>query len=370
MRRPWLVRVLLLVALLTLTATAPARPLQVTFINPGFEDRGFWKAVTDTMSAAATQLDISLDVRYGNRQWPEMVQQAEAAIAARPRPDFLILVNEYQQGARLLERADEAGIPTLMLLNTLTAEQRAEHGDARGRRQHWIGSLTPDNEIAGYEMAASLVRAGRRAGLASDGTITLLTLAGDNNTPASMFRLDGLDRARGEFPVLTEARRMAVNWSREKAHRRTALWLAGDQPLEAVWAANDPIALGAIQALEEAGLTPGEDVVVAGLNWSAAAVREVRAGRMTLTHGGHFLAGAWAMVLLYDYANGNDFARPDPHVRFPMTAITAANAEAFAERVGDRDWSRVDFRAFTRTHNPQQSRYAFTLQRLLEATAP
>ena len=353
------------------THGAQAKRPKVTFINPGFADKGFWKAVTDTMTAAAEQLGFELEVRSADRQWPKMVREAEQVIGLADKPDFLILVNEHQQGARLLELADKAGIPTLMLLNSLTQEQRDSYGAPRKELKNWLGSLTPNNEIAGYEMAQSLVHAIEARKNSNSASIALLTLAGDNTTPASLFRLQGLDRALDEYPVLKEQRRISVNWSADEAYKRTQLWLKSGQPLSAIWAANDPIALGALNAIREAGLKPGIDVAVSGLNWSPEAIEHVRNGEMTLTHGGHFLAGAWIMVMLYDYVKGHDFASTSTEVNFPMTAINQTNAPSYLEHFGDQQWSSIDFKAFSLSHSSpqssQQSEYQFTLTKLLEA---
>ena len=34
----------------------------------------------------------------------------------------------------------------------------------------------------------------------------------------------------------------------------------------------------------------------------------MRTGELSALAGGHFMAGAWALVMLYDYAHGVDFA--------------------------------------------------------------
>jgi hypothetical protein len=91
--------------------------------------------------------------------------------------------------------------------------------------------------------------------------------------------------------------------------------------IDALWAANDPMALGAIAALKEAGYRPGVDVMVGGLNWSQAAVDRVLKHEMVVTYGGHFLLGAWAMVVLRDYKDGGDFAEEDVRLHFPMGAF-------------------------------------------------
>lgn len=355
----------LVVLLLTFIPTVNAASYSVVFINPGHAEQGFWRAVTSTMSAAAEQLGFELEVQYADRQWAKMVHNAENVIARADKPDFLILVNEYQQGARLLALADKAGIPTLMLLNSLTPEQRDIYGAPRQQLKNWLGSLTPDNEIAGYEMAQSLVHNSRPENNSS--SIALLTLAGDNNTPASLARLKGLDRALNDFPMLQEQRRISVNWSGDEAYKRTRLWLQSGQALGAVWAANDAIGLGAIKAIREAGLKPGIDVQVSGLNWSQDAIKHVMNGEMTLTHGGHFLAGAWAMVMLYDYVQGNDFNAMSTEVYFPMMAINQANAPDYLAHFGSQQWSSIHFKNFSLSHSATLTRYQFTFAKLLQS---
>ncbi|RVU34587.1 sugar ABC transporter substrate-binding protein [Hwanghaeella grinnelliae] len=339
-------------------------PKRVLFVNPGFADKGFWKAVSETMEAAATALGFELTIVSGDRKWPLMVSRGLAALNDL-KPDYAILVNEHQQVPQLMEAAEADGIKTILLLNGLTADQEARMNGPRQTLSNWLGTITPDNEIAGYEMAQSLLTAGGALGLDKDG-LSILTLAGDFKTPASIVRLQGLDRALQEFRPLSEARRITVNWSERQAYERTKIFLKTSR-VDGIWAANDPIAIGAIKASREAGKEPGRDIVVTGLNWSREAVDLVRDGKMTLTHGGHFLAGAWVIVLLYDYENGKDFAEISSHLSFPMSSIHAGNADAYVDAFGDGDWSKINFKHFSRAENPSLKKYPFNLTALLSS---
>jgi len=336
----------------------------VLFINPGFVERGFWKSVSDTMSAAANSLGFRLTIVSADRKWPLMVSRGLDAIKTTA-PDYVIIVNENQQAPRLMEAAEARSIPILLLLNSLTEDQEKTFGTPRSIFKNWIGSITPDNAVAGYEMAKSLEAAAQKSGKTT-GPVTLLTLAGDFKTPASIERLAGLDQALKESKRLKEVRRLTVNWSEQDAYQRTAI-MSRQTVVDTVWAANDPIAFGAIRALREQKLEPGCDFFVAGLNWSTEAVEMVRRGEMTLTHGGHFLAGAYAMVMLYNYDRGRDFAEIGTHIRFPMSAIDQENAELYARYFGDEDWSKIDFGALTRSQEPNRRNYLFTLTSLLAA---
>ena len=150
-----------------------------------------------------------------------------------------------------------------------------------------------------------------------------------------------------------------LDWSEKSAETSMREFVQKGPRIDAVWAANDPMALGAITALREAGYKPGVDVVVGGLNWSQGAVERVLKGEMVVTHGGHFLGGAWAMVVLRDYHDGRDFAEEDVRLQFPMGAIDLPVARRFPE-IGKVDWRKVDFTRFSKTRNPAITRYNFT----------
>lgn len=336
----------------------------ILFVNPGHEDKGFWKAVTDTMRAAGEHLGYQIRVVNGERKWPLMTSRGLDAIKTTSA-DYIILVNEHQQAPILMQAAEDREIPYVLLLNSLTEDQEKALGGPREKLKNWLGTITPDNEIAGYEMALSLAQKANDLGLQDD-NISLLTLAGDFKTPASISRLAGLDRALTALPSLVEMRRMTVNWSEQEAYDRTKIYLQANT-VDAVWAANDNIAKGAMRAVREAGKVPGKDVVVSGLNWSTDGIRSVIDGTMTLSHGGHFLAGAWGVIVLHDYDQGMDFADISKHLSFPMSAITQDNARAYLKHFGDEDWSKIDFSNFSRAENRKLKGYSFNLKNLLRA---
>ena len=139
--------------------------------------------------------------------------------------------------------------------------------------------------------------------------------------------------------------------------------------IDALWAANDPMALGGLRALIENGYRPGSDVMVGGLNWSQPAVDRVLKNEMVITHGGHFLLGAWAMIMLRDYRDGRDFSEEDVRLQVPMGAIDLAVARRFPE-IGKVDWSKVDFTRFSKTRNPKLVRYEFSPEAVLDQLRP
>ena len=160
-----------------------------------------------------------------------------------------------------------------------------------------------------------------------------------------------------------------LDWTAKTAEASVRQFIATGPRIDALWAANDPMALGAISALSKAGYKPGEDVLVGGLNWSQVAVKKVLDGEMVVTYGGHFLLGAWAMVILRDYHDGRDFAEEDVRLQIPMGAIDQSVARRFPD-IGNTDWGKIDFTRFSKTRHPELKRYEFTQDALLAQMRP
>ena len=60
-------------------------------------------------------------------------------------------------------------------------------------------------------------------------------------------------------------------------------FLKADRNIQIVYAQNDGMALGAVQAIKEAGLRPGKDIVIIGIDAVKGALEAVAAGEMNCT---------------------------------------------------------------------------------------
>jgi ABC-type sugar transport system substrate-binding protein len=358
----WLGGLCLAAALAGTALPAWSANIRVGFINPTGPPE-FWRLVSATMRAAAVELGIDIDERHTERSFEKAIAHARDFVSQRPRPDYLIATNDVGAGGEIIKLADAAGVPLILLNNDLDEKQWADYGEPRTKYRHWLGSIVPDHEGGGYGIAeAILIEAVR---IKKNRPLKLLALAGEVDTPASNGRIRGLNRAIGVMGKLfgpgsvelVEVRNL--DWSEKSAAAWTREFLQKGPRIDALWAANDPMALGAITALREAGYQPGVDVVVGGLNWSQSGVDRVLKGEMVVTHGGHFLLGAWAMVILRDYHDGRDFAEEDVRLQFPMGAFDLSVARRFPE-IGKVDWRTVDFTRFSKIRNPAVMRYKFT----------
>jgi ABC-type sugar transport system substrate-binding protein len=354
-----------LVVAAALAGTMPAAwssDVRVAFINPTGPP-AFWNLVSATMRAAAAELGIKVDERHSERSVDKAIAVARELLSQSPPPDYLIASNDVGAGGELVKLSNAAGVPLILLNNDLDEKQWAEYGEPRTKYRHWLGSIVPDHEGAGYGIAEAILTEAVRS--KKDRPLKLLALAGEVDTPASTGRLRGMNRAIGVMRKLLGPDSVELidirhlDWSEKGAEASVREFVQKGPRIDALWAANDPMALGAITALREAGYKPGVDVMVGGLNWSQAAVERVLKREMAVTHGGHFLLGAWAMVVLRDYHDGRDFAEEDVRLQFPMGAFDLPVARRFPE-IGKVDWHKVDFTRFSKVRNGAVTRYNFS----------
>lgn len=359
-----------IVAILVLAlACAAARAQSVVFINPGKSDEIYWVTAARGMQAAANDLGMKLEVRYSERDHTRTIEIARE-VAARPagaRPDVAIITNDYATGPGLLKVLDAAGIRTLFAYSTLGAAERADLGGPRERYKGWIGSIEPRADDAGYLTGKALLDRGRRAkAQGPDGKLHVIAIAGDRTTPSSMRRNDGLQRAVAEAGDAVVDQMVFAAWGRDKGAEQGE-WLFRRYPgTRLVWAGNDLMAFGAMQTWERQGGAPGRDAWFSGVNTSGEALEAVRSGRLEALAGGHFICGAWAMVLIHDHARGRDFATEALEFdRTMFTLFDAASAGRFLERFGDGSFESIDFRRYSKAHNPRLAKYDFDFGQLL-----
>jgi ABC-type sugar transport system substrate-binding protein len=351
------------IALAIAGPAAWAAAFNVVFINPGRSDEPYWRSVTRFMQPAAQQLDIGLEVLYAERDHLKMIELAKEVTARSKKPDYLLIVNEKLAAGEMLKLADAAGIKTLLAFSTFEGPQAGEFGKPREQYRRWLGSLTPNAEDAGRLTAEELVRqAVRRGTLADDGKLHVALIAGDKATPTGVQRLQGAVDAFRADPHVALEQIVYGNWDRARAKEQAAALLLRYPKLNAFWTASDLMAFGAIESAEAAGRKPGADLLFSAVNNSPEVLQARVQGRISSLAGGHFTAGAFALVMLYDYHHGKDFKRQGLDLREPLfVLLDEERAQRFLTRFGSEDFSSVDFRQFSLYLHPEQRRYRFSL---------
>lgn len=340
---------------------ARAEGPRVVFLNPGIEGRDEgWTTNTRFMKAAAEQFGIKLEVLYAERDRIRMVEQARQVAERVDPPDYVIVVNEKQQGVEIL-RVFQGKRPRLLLMhNDLTAEQRLAVGNERGALSNWIGTIVTDEHASARAVLAELTRR-------VDGPLRVIGITGDPATPVAHRREGGVR----SFVVADDHGSLLQvvpgDWSRADGREKALGLLARYGDANVIWAANDLMALGALDAVYDSG-RQGQ-VLVAGMGGFPTALASVGQGGMAATVGGHMMVGAWAMVLIHDYHSGHDFAEAGGTGLVSQTIIPVADAAAAAwfKTLTERP-SRIDFHRLSRADNPGLGGYDFSYPALLRAS--
>lgn len=157
----------------------------------------------------------------------------------------------------------EAGIPVILV-------DRAIDGEAG---KYFTTSIRSDFVWEGEQCAKAL-----EAALPDGGNIVIINGGYDSST--STDRQDGfvntLDSSKYKLVAEQDGQ-----WLMDKAQAvmENILQAQGGENINAVYCVTDDMAQGAMKAIEAAGLTPGKDILILGIDGTKAAFKDIEAGR-------------------------------------------------------------------------------------------
>jgi ribose transport system substrate-binding protein len=207
--------------------------------------------------------------------------------------------------------------------------------------KYWVSHMSADDVVMGKQVGEALVRS-------MNGHGKIAAILGLLGNTSSQGRLRGLKQVLAENPRVELVQQRNADWERAKAQSVAESMLASHPDLNGIWAADDGMALGALEALKAKG--QADKIGVVGIAGVEEAVRAVLAGDMVGTagidaveQGGRGLAIAWhARSGELDVAS---LPREHREFYFGTTLLTKDNAQKFLDTViaakGDRDWNDI-----------------------------
>ena len=343
-----------------LPARAAQRTPQVVFLDPGSPSSGvsgtMSRAAVDFMNIAAAQLGMQLEVIHSNHDHLLMIRQAQTIAARDQPPDYVIMVNDKLAAPVMFAALANSPAQLFVIHSDVTDEQRRSIGNERERYPRWIGSASPDNTRGVFRLARTLHAA------LGEKPIHALGITGPPSAPVSNERSEGLANYIASVPGARLEQLVYGDWSEVDGERKAQVLLARYPQANLIWAANDEMAMGALQATRERGAP----LVVGGMGGWGRALRSIADGGLAATLVGHHLIGAWALVMLCDHAHGIDFAS-DGGMRRKLDylhVVTPANLRDY-ERAFSEQERPIDFRRYSKAHRPQLAHYDFGFAQLL-----
>ena len=134
-------------------------------------------------------------------------------------------------------------------------------------------------------MGSNFIRQGQQAAdLLAEATgeeAQVAILEGTPGASVSADRQSGfVDQLEAEYPNMEVAASQTANFVRTEGQTVMEQLLQSNPDINAVYAHNDEMALGAIQAIRDAGKTPGKDIKVVSIDGTKGAVQALAQGQM------------------------------------------------------------------------------------------
>jgi len=109
----------------------------------------------------------------------------------------------------------------------------------------------------------------------------VVIMMGKLDNEAALQRTAGVEQIAADYPDIKITKKDTANWSREEGLTLMENWLSTGDQIDAVASNNDDMALGAIQAIEAAGLLG--KIIVGGTDATPDALAAMKDGKLDVT---------------------------------------------------------------------------------------
>jgi galactofuranose transport system substrate-binding protein len=290
------VLVLLIAAMVIFSASAIAAPKTwvVGFSQVGTESE--WRTADTKSVQDSFAQDDSFVLIYSDAQNKQENQiKALRSFIAR-KVDCIVFTAIVETGyGPVLQEAKKAGIPVIMI------DRDVQEKD-QGLRLTIMGSdFVKEGEKAGVWLADYLKKQG-----IDDGTkpIDIVELQGTTGSAPAIQRKTGFANILKQHSNWQITRSQTGNFTSAEGKAVMEAFLKADQHIQVLYAHNDQMALGAIQAIKEAGLKPGKDIIIVSVDGVKGAFQAMVDGELNCSVECNPLLGPQAVQAVTDLRDG------------------------------------------------------------------
>jgi simple sugar transport system substrate-binding protein len=240
------------------------KDMVVGLVQPGSESD--WRTA-NVISFKETAQELGITLIMDNGMFVGRDQVGTFRQAIRMKVDVIVLAARDPAGwDDPLKEAREAGIVVIVEDRPIDA---------------------PEDLYATY-ISTDLVKEGRKAGREMckllDGSVkkNVWELAGTVGSMAAVDRGKGFHETAGECGI-TITHSQTGNFTKKEGKTTMETFLKNNKDVQGIFAHNDDMALGAIEALKEAGLKPGIDIKIVSIDAKADAFKAMLAGELNVS---------------------------------------------------------------------------------------
>ena len=271
----------------------------------------------------------NITIQDGQNDQATQSNQIDAFIA--DGVDVLIINPVNTSSAETItDKVVDAGIP-LVYINREPGEDEEARWDENGWDVTYVGC---DARLSGTFQGEIISDLGLDAiDKNGNGKIDYVMIEGDPENVDAKYRTEFSIKALEDAGLEVECLDDQVgNWDQATAQQLVANSLSqyGDD-VEVVFCNNDAMALGALQSIEAAGRTVGEDIYLVGVDALTEALDNVASGKMTGTvFNDHFSQSHAAAIAAANYLTGTE---NEHYIGCDYVKVTADNVADIQEKL-------------------------------------
>lgn len=233
----------------------------------------------------------------------------------------------------VIDRAEAAGVP-IIFFNRELVEEDLE----RWEKLYYVGASAFDSGRLQAEIVAGLCENDfAKVDKNGDGALQYVMLEGEAGHQDAVVRTEfAVNTLTEKGYVLERLEDEIANWMRAQAETKMSQWLV-DHPeeIEVVFANNDDMALGAVDALLKKGVQPENWPAVVGIDGTPVGLQGVKNGYMV---GTVYNDGIGQAACMLELAFALAMEQPLPileegkYIRLPYQIVTPENVDEYLQR--------------------------------------
>jgi ABC-type sugar transport system substrate-binding protein len=235
----------------------------VGFSQSEKEANPFRIAETQSMKDEAKKRGIKLETTNANSQLPKQIADIKTLLAKGV--DVLIVAPLNSSGLEpAFDAAAAKGVPVITVDRELDA----------GFCKNWVTFIGSDFLEQGHRAAKAMDKA-------TGGKAKVAILLGSSGNNVTTNRTKGfVDEIAASAPGLKVVAKQTGDFARDKGQSVTEQLLQADPSINAIYAENDEMGLGAVTAIQGLGKTAGKDVKIVSVDGTRNAVQAIVNGTM------------------------------------------------------------------------------------------
>lgn len=266
-----------------------------------------WRAA-NTISIKETAEKLGVELRFTDAQQKQDNQIEAVRKLIIQKVDIIGISPIVETGwEEVFQQANDAGIPIILV------DRRAD---------------VPEDMYVSY-LGSDFLEEGRKAARImaelTGGKASIVELFGTIGSAPANDRYTGFREVLRDYPGMFIIDSVSGDFTRARGKEVMAAFLQKyGTEITAVYAHNDDMALGAIQAIEEYGLRPGVDIKIVSVDAARGAFEAMIAGKLNATVECNPLLGPQFFELALKVVNGETIPKWVPSIEsifFPEDAI-------------------------------------------------